>query len=187
MEPVIGRGVGVERPVIDFDEFYRREFASCVVLAVAVTGERQGGEDIAQEAMFDAHRRWERIGAYDSPRGWVRRVVVQRSVKWSRRRTNERRAALRSLTGGHDGDAAEGRPDPDLLAALARLPVQQRASLALHYLGDASVAETADALGVSTGTVKTHLSRGRLRLAELLDGGLADPAGTDAGDVDGRS
>lgn len=112
VEPVIGRGVGVERPVIDFDEFYRREFAGCVVLAVAVTGERQGAEDIAQEAMFDAHRRWERIGAYDSPRGWVRRVVVQRSVKWSRRRTNERRAALRSLTGGHDGDAAGGAPIP---------------------------------------------------------------------------
>jgi RNA polymerase sigma-70 factor (ECF subfamily) len=165
-------GLVAERPggdglARDFDEFYRSEFASMVVLAVAVTGRRIGAEDVAQEAMLDAHRRWDRIATYDSPRAWVRKVVVQRAVKTSRKQANERTAASgRAL-------AVVGSPeptglDPQLRDALLELPPQQRAVMALHYLEDLSVADTAEVLGVTEGTVKTQLSRGRSRLAGLL-------------------
>ena len=62
-----------------------------------------------------------------------------------------------------------------LAAALADLPRQQRAAVALYYLDGLSVAETAAALGLSDGAVKFHLHEARARLRTLLgdlhDGG----------------
>ena len=150
----------------DFEEFYRSTFPSMVVLAVAVTAQRAGAEDIVQDAMVDAHRRWDRLAVYDSPRAWVRRVVVQRSMKTLRKRSNELDAVRRSAR-------AEVEPpqpgfDPLLRQALMALPDQQRAVIALHYLEDMSVADAARVLGVSDGTVKTQLVRGRSRLSTLF-------------------
>lgn len=62
-----------------------------------------------------------------------------------------------------------------LIAALRRLPYGQRAAVALHYLADLPVAEVAETLQVSVGTVKSRLSRGRAALAALLgDTGVGD-------------
>ena len=55
-----------------------------------------------------------------------------------------------------------------VIAALRGLPNQQRETVALFYLGDLSVQEIADTLGVADGTVKSRLNRGRTALAELL-------------------
>ena len=150
----------------DFEEFYRSTFPSMVVLAVAVTAQRAGAEDIVQDAMVDAHRRWDRIAGYDSPRAWVRRVVVQRSMKALRKRSNELDAARRSVRG--EVEPPDAGIDPLLRQALLELPDQQRAVIALHYLEDMSVADTARALGISDGSVKTQLARGRSRLSQLL-------------------
>lgn len=155
---------------MEFDEFYRSEFSRMVAVAVSVVGRRDTAEDIVQDAMVDAHRRWDRIGGYDRPRVWLRRVVIQRAMKVARKRRNERNAHLRSLAERPTDDAAH-RPSDDLLAAVADLPPQQRAAIALHYLDDASVADIAATIGISTGTVKTHLSRGRAALARRLDEG----------------
>ncbi len=58
--------------------------------------------------------------------------------------------------------------DVELGAALASLPVDQRAVLVLHHLHDLSVAEVAELLHVPNGTVKSRLSRARAALAPLL-------------------
>lgn len=157
-----------ERTVRNFDEFYRNEFTGLVALAVAILGHGHGAEDLVQEAMLDAHRRWARIGAYDSPRGWIRTAVVQRAVKVTAKRSNERHAALRARPLAAACELDRIALDPRLREALLELPPQQRAAVALHYLEDASVQETAHALGVTDGTVKTHLSRGRARLMSIL-------------------
>ncbi len=65
------------------------------------------------------------------------------------------------------------------LAALRQLPQGQRHALALHYLVDLPVDEVAATLGVSVGTVKSRMSRGRRALAELLDdSGVNDDTST---------
>lgn len=158
-----------ERTVRDFDEFYRSEFSRLVALAVAILGHGHGAEDLVQEAMLDAHRRWDRIGGYDSPRAWVRTAVVQRAIKVTKKRSNERNAALRALPLASTTEGGSIAMDPRLRAALLELPSQQRAAVALHYLEDASVHETAEILGVTDGTIKTHLSRGRARLVTILE------------------
>lgn len=170
----VGEEASVDGAIGDFDMFYRRTFAGMVVLATAVTGQRAGAEDIVQDAMLDAHRRWDRIGGYDAPRAWVRRVVIQRSTKVSRKRRNERHAHLRAVGDARPGSGSDGL-DPALADALRSLPVQQRAVLALHYLEDVSVHDTADLLGIAEGTVKTHLSRGRSALAARLAGPTHEP------------
>jgi RNA polymerase sigma factor (sigma-70 family) len=56
----------------------------------------------------------------------------------------------------------------DLYAALEKLPKRQRESVVLRYLGDLSEAQTADLMGCSVGSVKTHSSRGLAALKEVL-------------------
>lgn len=155
---------------VDFDEFYRAEFRGLVVLAAAVLGQRAGAEDVAQETMLDAYRRWARIGAYDAPRAWTRKVVVQRGMKVAKKRSNERDAHLRAVGPAGSTSSSSGTEvvESDLLVHLRQLPPQQRAAVALHYLEDLSVRDIADVLGVAEGTVKAHLSKGRAALGAAL-------------------
>lgn len=153
----------------DFDAFYRREFGDLVAFATAVQGRRAGAEDLVQEAMLAAYSRWDRLGGYDSPRAWVRRVVLQRAMKAAKKQANERRAHERSRRPDDLTQDAPPLVDPALMAVLGALPTQQRAVLALHYLADHSVREIAESLGIAEGTVKAHLFKGRLRLATTLE------------------
>jgi RNA polymerase sigma factor (sigma-70 family) len=91
----------------------------------------------------------------------VRTVAVREAWRVAQRRGREGGALL---------DTAVERTDPDvdLERAIASLPPQQRAAIALHYLDDAPVAEVALALGCAEATARVHLHRARLRLAELL-------------------
>jgi RNA polymerase sigma-70 factor (ECF subfamily) len=59
-------------------------------------------------------------------------------------------------------------------AAVAQLPPQQRAAIALHYLEDRSVADIAEILECTPSTAKNHLHKGRTRLAQVLEGGTDD-------------
>lgn len=87
-------------------------------------------------------------------------------MKTLRKRSNELDAVRRSARA--DVEPPQPGFDPLLRQALMALPDQQRAVIALHYLEDMSVADTARVLGVSDGTVKTQLVRGRSRLSKLL-------------------
>jgi RNA polymerase sigma-70 factor (ECF subfamily) len=123
---------------------------------------------------------------------WLHRIVVNASLDRIRRRSVRATEPLPddSATGA-PGPAPRrlGRDDPELgdpelgdpelaaeaaerrsavLAALARLPVEQRAALVLVDMEGFTVAEAADILGAAVGTVKSRCSRGRARLLPLL-------------------
>jgi DNA-directed RNA polymerase specialized sigma24 family protein len=78
-----------------FEDVYLQEFASVFGLAYALTGGRWAAEDIAQDAFVDAHRQWGRVGGYDDPGAWVRRVAANLAVSGVRRRLAEARALVR--------------------------------------------------------------------------------------------
>lgn len=153
---------------VTFDEFFRTEYPRLVPMLRALTGDRQRAEDIAQEALWKAQRDWERISHFERPGGWVRRVALNASANV--RRSQRREAAALSRIGIDRRAAEEPAPDDaDRLWGLVRaLPEQQRWAIVLHYVEDRSVADIADILGCSDGTVKTHLSRGRAALARTL-------------------
>ncbi len=151
-----------------FEEVYSDEYAAVVGLAYALSGSRSGAEDLAQEAFLAAHRNWDRISRYDQPGAWVRRVVVNLSVSAFRRRVAEARALARSALGDRmvlpDLDAR----DPEFWGAVRALPRRQAQVIALFYLEDRPIAEIAEILALTTGTVKRHLHDGRLTLARRL-------------------
>lgn len=139
-------------------------------LAYALCGDWARADDAAAEAFARTWPKWRR-GKVDDVRPYLRRTVVNHVRGRWRRRATERREEHH-----HRGDDRGERSDEDssddrgqLTQALLELPPRQRAAVALRYLEDCSVDETAVILAVSAGTVKAQVSRGLARLRELMD------------------
>ena len=184
----IGKDCGSEREVLEsprpvrvpdadaFDGFYAREYSSLVALARVLMGPGGPAEDVAQEAMLAAYRRWNEVAAMEFPAAWVRRVCANIATSLVRRKMVEARALTmlrrRTTTFAAVNDSASA-----FWGEVRRLPRRQAQCLALFYLYGCSVKETAVTLGCSEGTVKTHLARGRTAIATRLDISLDEGAG----------
>jgi RNA polymerase sigma-70 factor, ECF subfamily len=166
--PVAGATPSGSLCTVSFDAVYRTEYASLVRLAFVLTGRRDIAEELVQDAFEVAHRRWDRISTYDKPGAWVRRVVLQRCVGRHRRVLAETKALLR-LTGRTPDHHELAVRDNGLLVAIRKLPTRQAQVVALICLEDRSVEEVADLLQCAQPTVRTHLRRGRLSLANTLN------------------
>lgn len=151
-----------------FESFYRREYRGVVALAYALSGSRLGAEDLAQEAFIAAHQRWERIGAYDKPEAWVRRVVANMAVSAFRRRAAEAKALAKIAGQRHEALPPMEPQDEEFWRLVRSLPGKQAQAIALFYLEERTVLEIAEVLECSPATAKVHLFRGRQALAERL-------------------
>lgn len=133
--------------------------------AYLVCGDWQRAEDVVQQVLVALYVRPPR--SWDAVDGWVRTALMRKLVDESRRRWRRER----SLVSLPDVPAV---PDPaddriTLLSALRTLPAMQRAVVVLRYWDDLSVPDTAVALGIAEGTVKSHASRGLDALRSLLE------------------
>lgn len=155
---------------VDLADFVAQEYPAVVAAVRMITGDHDGAPDAVQDAL---------VAYLTSPpdppvrnlAAWVTVVASNRSRAARRSRMAEERALSRVVV-------ASGRDEPvvmdtfgmdrDVTAALAQLPLQQREVAVLHYLLDQSVTTIAEGLGVSDGTVKTHLHRARKALARHL-------------------
>ena len=156
-----------------FEEFYRDQRAA-IGRALALTlGDTQLASEAVDEAMARAYQRWARVQALDNPCGWVYRV----GLNWSR--SILRRALRPAPTWVTSGIAVSdhGGLDPAIDRALAQLSVEQRAVVVCRLLIGYSEAQTAAALGLRVGTVKSRLARATARLQSLLS--PLDPANKD--------
>ena len=152
-----------------FEDVYLREFTGVFALAYAMSGSRWAAEDIAQDAFVVAHRHWGRIGGYDDPGAWVRRVAANLAVSGVRRRLAEARALVRLAARQQQQPYADlASEDGDFWRAVRRLPRRQAQVVALLALGELSTAEVASTLGCSQRTVQVHLQKARVALAERL-------------------
>lgn len=155
-----------------FDDFYRSTSGRTLRYGYAVAGDPGEAQDLVQEAYARAWRQWGRLAAHPAPEAWLRLVVSRLATdRW--RRLRGWRAAI-SRTGPPEDVRPPGEDTVLLVGALRQLPPHQRQALALHYLFDMSVEEIARETGAPTGTVKSWLSRGRSRLAQLLPGVSAE-------------
>ncbi len=168
-----------EPPGTAFDDLYRREWTSIAALGWSLTGSWARAEELAQDAFADAYRRWDHVGGLDKPGAWVRRAVINRAASFHRSRSTERKGLERwagqaevAADAPHTdrtGDrAADHVDDPAFWAAVRSLPDRQMACVTLHYLEDRSVADIADVLQTRPSTVRVHLHRGRVALAQRL-------------------
>ncbi len=155
-----------------FEPFYVAHYHRVVALAVVLSGDRAEAEDLAQEAFSVAHGRWGDLQRYDNPGAWVRRVVANKAVSSYRRRQTEAHSLRKLPTPQSSGLPYGVEHRAELWAAVRELPNRQAQAVALYYLGDRSVAATAELMEVSEGAVNSHLSRARRALAQKL--GLED-------------
>ncbi len=147
-----------------FSAFYsenRNRLASAVALTIRNAAV---GAEAVDEAMARAYADWGRVARMANPSGWVYRVAMN----WTRSLLRRRR---REELGVDPGWLAErdDQVDVDLERALARLSVEHRAVVVTRHLLGFSTADTAVALGVSEGTVKSRLSRALDRLRADLE------------------
>jgi RNA polymerase sigma-70 factor (ECF subfamily) len=155
------------RALPSFDQFYRSEYRAVVGLAYALSGSRIAAEDLAQDAFVAAHRAWDRVGRYDKPEAWVRRVVANMSVSHLRTRAREGRALAR-LKPREAYLPSLPADDQQFWRAVRSLPRRQAQAIALRYLEDRSMAEIAAILGCAETTVRVHLHKARETLCRKL-------------------
>jgi RNA polymerase sigma-70 factor, ECF subfamily len=143
--------------VSDVEALFRMHWPRAFRAAFLVTHDAAAAEDIAQEAFLAALRALDRFDRRRPFGPWLHRIVVNRSIDWSRAR------ALRGEVELHESSAAVDAPDPpqdETMAALARLSPEHRAVIVMRYLLDMTPGEIADALDLPRGTVNSRLRRG---------------------------
>ncbi|GAA3455285.1 SigE family RNA polymerase sigma factor [Dactylosporangium matsuzakiense] len=143
-------------PPEGFAEFVAARSHVLLRAAWLLTGDAANAEDLLQTALARSWRHWERIAAAGNPEAYVRRVLFHTYLSWWRRRwRGELPSAAPPDRAGADDIAAASAARDGVRRALARLTPRQRAVVVLRYIEDRTVAETAELLGCSSGTVKT--------------------------------
>jgi RNA polymerase sigma-70 factor (sigma-E family) len=155
---------------LDFVDVFHAHRVAALRLAYLLTGDASLAEDVVADAFARMYGKWRR-NRIDDPRAYLRRAVVnQVRGRFRRSATRRKHDAGSRWSEPTSGAADEGIADRDRLRrALSLLSPRQRTTVVLRIVEDLSEADTAALLGVSTGTVKAHLSRGIERLRAALD------------------
>jgi DNA-directed RNA polymerase specialized sigma24 family protein len=148
-----------------FALFYKHHSGPVFRTLLAGTLNRAAAEDATAEAFARAFAHWDTIALHPNPRAWVLRVA------W-----NCYRSSWRKWEGRWSADlpavpplAPEASRDPDLMAAIRRLPQGQREVIVFVALGELTPAQAARVLGKAAGTVRSLLSSARVALHQALD------------------
>lgn len=185
-ESATGHAAGDEAAA--FHAFFERYYSELARLAHLLTGEADAADDLAADALVAVWRHWDRVCAAENPAAYARGVVANLARSRIRSAVRERRRV--ALFWSRRGEPTEEPDVPavlDLREALQRLPFRKRACVVLRHAFDLSERDTAAALGVSVGTVKSQTSRGVAELERLLGpAGRLDPAGRPAGSGTGK-
>jgi RNA polymerase sigma-70 factor (ECF subfamily) len=154
------------RTEAEFTDLYEKHFSELAAQVCAYLGDATEAQDLVQEAFLRAWQRWDKVGGYEEPVAWVRRVAWNLATSKHRRNQVARKFLQKS-------SAPEMAPaaSPDhvaLVAALRQVPAKRRQALVMHYMADMTISAIAEATGAKEGTVKSWLHRGRKELAALL-------------------
>jgi len=149
----------------DFETYVAARYDALLRTAYLLTGHHHDAEDLLQQALVKAVGAW---GRMDEPDAYVRTVLVRTNIsRWRRRRWREVSTDLPRDVGVTD-DGAEDRLV--LQRALGVLAPRQRAVIVLRYYEDLTEVQTAAALGIAVGTVKSQARDALRRLREVVPG-----------------
>jgi RNA polymerase sigma factor (sigma-70 family) len=160
-----------------YEEIVQRYQQVAFRTAYLITGSAAEAEDAAQEAFVKAHAALGRFRVGANPRPWLLRIVANEARNRVRASSRRHAVELRVAEAFRPGDAA---PSPEAVAVAAEsarrlldkiraLSDEDRLVIASRYLLELDVAETAAALGIAEGTVKSRLSRALGRLRALFE------------------
>ncbi|MEU3663368.1 SigE family RNA polymerase sigma factor [Streptomyces sp. NPDC032940] len=154
---------------VEFHAFFERHYAELSRLAHLLTGEPDAADDLAADALLALWHRWDRVRAADHPVAYARGVVANLARSRIRSAVRERRRVALFWP-----QREEGTENPDVAGvvdvqeALRALPFRKRACVVLRHAFDLSEKDTALALGVSVGTVKSQTSKAVAELQRVL-------------------
>jgi len=151
-------GVVVTDETWEFDDFVVARGPALLRFAYLLTADRALAEDLVQEALIKAFRRWDTHGRARHPEAYVRRVILNEHISKRRRRSSGERVGPVPDRG--EGDAVAGLAERDLVwRSLRELPSRQRSVLVLRYYEWMPDNEIASLLGCAEGTVRSLAAR----------------------------
>ena len=157
----------------EFCEFVAAVWAPLYRTAFLMVGEHALAEDVVQTALTNTYVAWHRVREREAARAYARSAVVNSAITLFRVRARRREQVTSEVP------ESTYSPDPStrpvLLEALRQLPPRQRAVVVLRYYEDLSVAQVADTLGCSPGTVKSQTSDALAKLRVLLGDAVVPP------------
>jgi RNA polymerase sigma factor (sigma-70 family) len=153
-----------------FGDLVRPSLTTALSMATLITGSSADGADAVQDALMSA---WKSLGALRDPvafPAWFRTHVIRAAVRHSNSRRRLRLVDLETADQGTDGGFHDHAQQARLADALSKLDPRDRAVLGLRYVAGYSTAETAVAMSIPEGTVKSRLNKalGRLRAVYLM-------------------
>jgi RNA polymerase sigma-70 factor (ECF subfamily) len=169
---LVERAVGGDE--LAFADLVRRHQARALRLAFVICGSTQEAEDAVQDAFVKTYAALPRVRPHTAVRPWLMRIVANTARNRRRSAGRRERATARSQAQASSGsrsvedDALAVLRDEALLTAVSRLGWRERRVLGLRYFAGLSEAETAAALGIAVGTVKSRSSRALRRLHDEL-------------------
>ena len=153
-----------EGSVSDLEALFRAHWPRAFRAAYLVAHDAAAAEAIAQESFLAAIRSLDRFDRRRPFGPWLHRIVVNRAIDWTRARKLRGEVEL--------SESVAAIPEPNVpdetLAALRRLPPEQRAVIVLRYLLEFTPGEIAETLGLPRGTVNSRLRRGLDALGDEL-------------------
>jgi RNA polymerase sigma-70 factor (sigma-E family) len=177
-----GLGSGYVEPIVNMSESDDADFRAYVSsrqqalrrAAYLMCGDWNRADDLVQTTLTKLYVAWHRVTNDRGPDAYAHRILANAVID-ERRRPWRRELSVDTVADREDVSASIAHSDEriDIAQALAELPNRQRVTLVLRFWADASVAETAEVLGCSTGTVKSQTARALSRLRVLLQ--TSDP------------
>jgi RNA polymerase sigma-70 factor (sigma-E family) len=152
----------------EYVEYVRSRLPSLRRAAYLVLGDGDRADDAVQDALTVLYRRWGRLTDVVSLDAYVHTMVVRAGLAYRRR--SWARVLLRGEPPDSAVESGSGGVDERLTVrrALDRLPVRQRVAVILRYLCDLPIADVAQVLGCSEGTVKSRTHHGLRALRAAL-------------------
>jgi RNA polymerase sigma-70 factor (sigma-E family) len=142
-----------------------------LVRLAVLLGAEQDAEDLVAEAFCELHRRWYKLRTPDSAPAYLRSVVCNLvRMRIRRLQVSRRHAGVEVVNIASAETTAMLHEDQrQVVEALKNLPTRQREALVLRYWMDLKEREIAEAMGISSGAVKSHISRGMHALSRALE------------------
>lgn len=160
-----------------FEEYVRARGDALRRFAYLLCGDRHLGEDLVQEVLVKAYRRWSKIDS-EQPDRYLRTALVRSHVSWLRRLSNTERPATIRDEKPAGGDFADQQAVRDeLWTRLVGLSRAQRAVLVLRYYEDLDDRQISDILRCAPSTVRVHATRGLARLRDELNPATTENSG----------
>lgn len=147
---------------------YRDHALGLTRLAFLVLGDRPAAEDVVQDAFCSLYRAWDRLPDHGNVQGYLRVSVLNGCRSALRRARRAPRPAPVPHAVSAEADALSGEEQRAAVAAVRRLPPRQREALVLRYFAGLTEQETAQAMSVSLGTVKSTTARAIAAVGRML-------------------